>query len=349
MESVFEAPVIVAIVVASILVAKSAKLVRPDQRMIVERMGAYNRTCGPGWQFIVPFLERSIVSSLDEFPQRTNRDEPALVETEPSHAHDTKASDPNGWWVRVGEKSHWAPETETLRSWLREGRLGRNDLVWEARGSRWIRSTEVQELQSHFYPFSPIWVKWRYDLFIAIWPIVVLLIGVVGVSVMSAFVNAGLLSAVQALSWHETPGRITHSAVLAQGEQMVTGVTITRFQPDIRYEYQVTGRSYESDSVDLSAPGRVRESPDSADAKRVVARYSPGDQVTVYFDSAHPTSATLDRGEERIVGFVIGLVMTAGAAIVLGLRLRRRAARARVRNSAFPVFPSASSPPPPPA
>ena len=293
---------------------------------------------------------------VNDIHQEAGRDESAPVETEASHFHDkmasvphnAKASDPNGWWVRIDGKCRWAPETATLRLWVSEGRLGRNDLVWDAHTSRWIRSTKVQELQSQFYPFSPVWVKWKYDIFIAMSPIVVLLIGVIGANVMSATVNAGLLSAIQALSWRQTQGRITHSAVLAESERMVNGVTITRYQPDIRYVYQVAGRSHESGSIDFSASGQGRDSLDSANANQVVSRYSPGDEVTVYFDGALPTVATLDRGGEQIVGFIIALVITAGAALVLGRWWRRRNVVARLRNSAFPAFPSGLSPPPPP-
>lgn len=104
MDSLFEGLVIIGIVAVSILFAKSAKLVRPDQRMIVERLGAYNRTCGPGWHLIVPFVDRSIFLPLSEFVpgwegygeeqlrqklvhdfyQTVNRDVPAGVGTEAS-------------------------------------------------------------------------------------------------------------------------------------------------------------------------------------------------------------------------------------------------------------------------
>lgn len=106
MDSLFAGLVILGIVAVSILFAKSAKLVRPDQRMIVERLGAYSRTCGPGWHLIVPFVDRSIVLPLSEvapgwkgygeeqlrqklihdFYQTANRDAPSRV--------DTKVSDP---------------------------------------------------------------------------------------------------------------------------------------------------------------------------------------------------------------------------------------------------------------
>jgi hypothetical protein len=59
--------VILGVAVSILFALKSAKLVRPGQRMIVERLGAYNRTCGPGWHLIVPFVERSILLPLSEF------------------------------------------------------------------------------------------------------------------------------------------------------------------------------------------------------------------------------------------------------------------------------------------
>jgi hypothetical protein len=105
MDSLFEGLVVLGIVAVSVLFAKSAKLVRPDQRMIVLRLGAYNRTCGPGRHLIVPFVETSIFLSPSEslaweaygeervrqvlahdFHQKPYRDAPARI--------DTKTSDP---------------------------------------------------------------------------------------------------------------------------------------------------------------------------------------------------------------------------------------------------------------
>jgi hypothetical protein len=370
MDSVFEGLVILGIVAVSILIAKCAKLVRPDQRMIVERLGRYSRICGPGWRFIVPLVDKSILLPLNEFApgwkgfseeqlcqklvrdfyQKTVRDEPirAATKTDAPAPVATSASGSSGWWVHIDGKSHWVPDTATLHSWVSEGRVARNDLVWDAGTSRWICSAEVQELQSQLYPLGAIQTKWRYDLFLAIWPLLVLLIGLVGVIAITGTVSAGLLSALQALSWDKTEGRITQSAVLAEERQYDNGSRFVWYRRDLRYEYWVAKQRYESSRIGFSTTDEDYESGDRTYADQVVSRYSPGDPVTVYFDPAQPDSASLSRGEGMIVGFVIGLIMTAGATFGLRLWWRRRSAVDRLRQSAFPAIPSGLRPPPAP-
>ena len=68
-------------------------------------------------------------------------------------------------------------------------------------------------------------------------------------------------------------------------------------------------------------------------AERVVGRYPAGQRVTVYFDPGEPASATLNRNEETIVGFFIGIGMTAIATIVLVSYWRRRRKIAEIRDS----------------
>src|SRR5438067_1992265 len=107
----------------------------------------------------------------------------------------TAPDDDHGWWVRIGSKSHWLPDTATLRSWVGEGRLGRSDLVWDPDTSQWIVSTDVKELRSQFYPLEPIQTRWRYDAFLVAWPFMVMLFGAAGVVVIAASLDSGLLSA----------------------------------------------------------------------------------------------------------------------------------------------------------
>jgi tetratricopeptide (TPR) repeat protein len=370
----------IGIIAALGLLAKSVQLVRSEQRMIVERFGAYNRTCGPGWHLIMPFVDRRIMVQINEFLpawkaygeeqlreklvhdyyQKAKRDEPAHfaakvdVPTPVTANADvpapiaTNASDSPGWWVHIDDKSHWVPDTATLHSWVSEGRVGRDDLVWDAGTSRWIRSTSVQELQAQFYPLSAIQTKWRYDLFLAIWPLFALLIGLIGVLVITGTVSAGLLSALRSLWWEETEGRITQSAVLTEEKQYDNGSKFVWYRKDFRYEYWVANQRYESTRIGFSETEEDNESRKSTHADQVVSRYHPDDRVTVYFDPVQPASATLDRGEGMIAGFFIGLIMAAGATFGLRLWWRRRTAVDRLRKSFAPTLLSGSPPPPPP-
>jgi hypothetical protein len=64
MGGLIEGALIVAIALAAIVLAKSVKRVGVDERLIVERFGAHNRTSGPGWCFTLPLVERGILLPL---------------------------------------------------------------------------------------------------------------------------------------------------------------------------------------------------------------------------------------------------------------------------------------------
>ena len=42
------------------------KRIAQDERLLVERLGMFNRICGPGWQFLLPLVESGVVLRLDE-------------------------------------------------------------------------------------------------------------------------------------------------------------------------------------------------------------------------------------------------------------------------------------------
>ena len=242
-------------------------------------------------------------------------------------------ADDHGWWVRIYSKSHWVPDTATLRSWVGDGRLGRNDLVWDPDTSQWIRSTDVKKLRSQFYPFEPIQTRWRYEAFLVVWPFMMLMFGAVGAVVIAATMDSGLLSTIRALTWKKTEGRITRSAMPAEVERFGNGTTRTRYRVNFQYEYRLDRRRYESSRVDFSAGAVDNKLLDYADAERVVGRYPAGRRLAVYFDPGEPASAVLDRGTGIIMGFFIGIGMTAVATLVLVAWWRRRRAIARVRDS----------------
>lgn len=230
----------------------------------------------------------------------------------------------HGWWVRIDKKSLWVPDTATLRSWVGDGRLGRNDLVWDPETSQWIGSTSVRALRLQFYPFSATSSRWRYDAFLATWPFLMLIVGLAGIVLIAGTLSSGLLSAIRAVSWKETNGRITRSAMRAEIERFANGTELTRYRVDFRYEYHVDERRFESSRIAFSEGPLADELVEHADAERVVGRYPAGQRVTVYFDPNEPASAVLDRGIGIIVGFLIGIGITAIVTLVLVSYWRRR-------------------------
>lgn len=237
------------------------------------------------------------------------------------------------WWVRIDEASHPVPDTATLRAWVRDGRLRRNDLVWRPADKTWVVASEVEELRPQFYPLAiDATGRAKYDLFLLVWPFLSLLLGLFGLLVMLGGLNGGLLPAIGALSWTNTQGRITGSTVAARDERIISGTTVTRFRPQIRYEYSFANRNYESSRIDFSEHPDGDESVNRNDAEQVVARY-PAGPVMVYVDPNDPQSSTLDRGDGPIAAFVVGSVMMGVAILILALRRRYRRSAAAHRST----------------
>jgi hypothetical protein len=190
----------------------------------------------------------------------------------------------------------------------------------------------VKELRLQFYPFDAIQTRWRYDAFLVIWPFMMLMFGAAGIVLIVGTLSGGLLSAIRAVWWNGTEGRITRSAMPAEEKHFDNGTTLVQYRLDFQYEYRLDRRKYESSQVDFSARSVDNELLDRAGAERVVGRYPAGERVAVYFDPTEPASAVLDRRGDLIAGFFIGIGMTAIATLVLVSYWRRRRAIVEIRD-----------------
>jgi hypothetical protein len=225
------ATVIFALALLLVVLGLSVKHVRHGERMLVLRMGQYRRMVGPGWHFILPIIESGTVLNLNEHmpewaaysdDQIEARLVAALYRTKPGQP--TAAAEPlkpppeAGQWAFIDGKCRWAPDVSTLRSWAMDGHLPRNAKVWDSERRVWTVATKVRELQSAFYPM-PLVVKWRYDLWLALWPFFVLLIGVLGMNLI------GL--AITELASGDMPGRRESAMVVFSiGVFMVVGAAL---------------------------------------------------------------------------------------------------------------------------
>lgn len=99
--------------------------------------------------------------------------------------------------------------------------------------------------------------------------------------------------------WPVAVGRVTHS-VLVEGRRR-------HFRCDVRYSYDVAGRSYEGRRVRFG--GALNASADGARSTR--SRYAPGLPVRVHYHPRRPAFSTLETGASRLVGMwvAIGLFM----------------------------------------
>lgn len=59
-------PILFALILVFIFATKAIKIIRPYEKGLIERFGKYQRTLGPGLQFIIPFVETIIKVDLRE-------------------------------------------------------------------------------------------------------------------------------------------------------------------------------------------------------------------------------------------------------------------------------------------
>ena len=93
-----------------------------------------------------------------------------------------------------------------------------------------------------------------------------------------------LRKAYESWNWTSTQGKIIRSRVEIDERSHF---------PKVVHQYEVNGKSYESDTIwigsDVGIPSRPR-------ARDIVKRYPVGREVTVYYDPAAPQQAVLQRG-----------------------------------------------------
>jgi hypothetical protein len=87
---------------------------------------------------------------------------------------------------------------------------------------------------------------------------------------------------------------------------------IETYSAAIRYAYEVGGKAYESDQIQL---GGTSETSQPKEFERMVARYPEGKRVKVFYDPADPATATLEPGE---LGGIFNMAMVAGGFILVG-------------------------------
>jgi hypothetical protein len=92
-------------------------------------------------------------------------------------------------------------------------------------------------------------------------------------------------------TWPSVLGRVTASAVVAEGAFQTDGST--SYYPQIRYTYVVAGRGYAGQRRSLLNVGV--EGVFRGGAQRIVERYPVGSDVLVFYDPANPSEAILER------------------------------------------------------
>jgi hypothetical protein len=136
--------------------------------------------------------------------------------------------------------------------------------------------------------------------------------GLIGIGAFAAYGTVRMrLKTAQAHRWPTAAGTITSSEVETEtGDHDERRVRL--HSAAITYTYEVGGKSYESDQIEL---GGTRETNRPGEFERLVARYPMGKRVTVYYDPDDPATATLEPGA---LGGIFNMAMVAGGFVLVG-------------------------------
>jgi hypothetical protein len=121
--------------------------------------------------------------------------------------------------------------------------------------------------------------------------------------------------------WPSVRGRVYLTRVLEKVSDDVRDGGTRLFHPEVRYEYVVADRTYAARRLDLLDKWTSLRSY----ATDVIARYPEGSEVTVYYDTANPHDAVLERHQApywAIGGIAVGCVMALGALVSAYLETR---------------------------
>jgi hypothetical protein len=136
--------------------------------------------------------------------------------------------------------------------------------------------------------------------------------GAVAIGVLTAYGTVRMrLKVGQSHKWPTVPGKIVSSELESETERH-NRKPITTYAAAIRYAYEVDGKAYESDQIQL---GGTSETSQPGEFERMVKRYPEGKRVTVYYDPDDPATATLEPGE---LGGIFNMAMVAGGFILVG-------------------------------
>jgi hypothetical protein len=104
------------------------------------------------------------------------------------------------------------------------------------------------------------------------------------------------------LIWPSAQGRITSSQVVKTSARY--GYS---YKPEVEYEYSVAGRTYSGKRIAFGPAGSSNEARERA----LAASYQVGAPVEVFYNSARPSSAILERrmASSNVKLFIVGIAL----------------------------------------
>lgn len=95
--------------------------------------------------------------------------------------------------------------------------------------------------------------------------------------------------AAEAANWPAAVGRVRNASIQHHIHRSGRGVHHS-YEPVIEYEYDVAGTIYQGNRVAFGASGVSQKS-----AEDTLAHFTPGSQISVYYNSQNPAEAVLER------------------------------------------------------
>ncbi len=116
-----------------------------------------------------------------------------------------------------------------------------------------------------------------------------------------------MFHAVQSWSWPTANGVISLSTI-SERENDEGGTT---YKADVRYRFQVDGRSFRGDTLAFGCFGAPR-----AFAVKDSGQYTKGEEVSVYYDPSNPNISVLDPGVHASTWLMFSMFLLLGLALV---------------------------------
>ena len=117
-------------------------------------------------------------------------------------------------------------------------------------------------------------------------------------------------------TWIPAEGKVIQSRVREDFSTDSDGDSVTTYYPEVEYIYSFLGKEYQGDRIAFGPKiGGSRSR-----AEKIIAKYSSGDMVTIYYDPNKPEESVLERKLSK-TSLVYGIICLVVAVITYVVRL----------------------------
>ncbi|MDB2685774.1 DUF3592 domain-containing protein [Mariniblastus sp.] len=121
---------------------------------------------------------------------------------------------------------------------------------------------------------------------------------VLGVGIFLVWAVPAMLSANASEDWQTAEGVVCEASVVSVRSSGTHGF-VTKYRPEVVYEYQVDEKTYTSSQISIGAPTVYKRTADA----RAALDFKEGDLPTVYFNPSNPAESLLKTGASTATYF----------------------------------------------